>query len=440
MSPLWSLDTKVYERVRGWCGPTVLKEGDEVLAADPTTSLWSWSRVERVEVSLREEALVAITPKGLDLKLGKRALLWWKDRGGNCRSSTYDSTHVKAFVLVSLPASASQPYASLNDDHLELAAWCLTDGWLQRAGSSAAWYVAQREQKMPRVVACAARLGFTPKLTERKRNVTHIMGKKLKSVSRSFELRFPAAQTREMLAWLPSKALPQWAWELDQRQFDHFLWSLVEGDGSRYAHTTTATVLYGTRAFLESFQAVCLVHGWNASMYEERAGAWRLNLSRQCTYQLPSEGRGEAAGAGLTWGVSIGHPALWVQRNGRPALVASLSTAPSVRPPRRQMSADVRRRISESKKGAKPPRHVMEALRAANVGRSLTREHRAALSRGLRKTWLTDLVRAPDGRVLQVENAREFSEQHGLRAAVLSRLLLGKVTSTQGWTRAEASK
>lgn len=437
MSPLWSLDTRVYRRGKGWAGVDAISVGDEVLAGDPEAATWCWSRVRSTVMTDGAAAGVVLTPRGFDLHLADQAMVLWQDKRRNWRRTRVADMNSKSFVPVTIVPSTGAEPVDLGDDHLELAAWCLTDGWLFRSGRMAIWHVAQREQKMPRVLACAERLGLSPRVTERHRNHTHIMGKELKKVSRHFELRFPAAQSRQILEWLPSKDLPEWAWHLSDGQFTHFLSCMVEGDGTRHKHTSTAVVMYGTRDFLEQFQGACLVHGWNASFHEERPGSWRLNVCRQSRYQLPTEFTTGTADDAVLWGLELDAPTVWIERKGRPALLPVLGSRPTPRPPNKPMTAEAIRRRGAKLKGRKKPRHMIEALRQANLGRVQSAAERAAMSRRTRGAWLTTRLVSPDGVTHEVTNATAFAQEHGLWLSTLIRLLLGKAKSCSAWTRFE---
>jgi hypothetical protein len=99
-----------------------------------------------------------------------------------------------------------------------------------------------------------------------KRNITHVNGVELKKP--------PLPQYCFRLAkqsWIASgvdvttkDAMPDWALNLSERQFDIMLNELILGDGSRHKSAKTSMMMYGKEPFLSSLQAVCVCKNYRA--------------------------------------------------------------------------------------------------------------------------------------------------------------------------------
>ncbi len=221
---------------------------------------------------------------------------------------------------------AATPGVSIDDDMLRLIAWILTDGWISRNQVA----VCQRESKAHSVEEILCRLGLDFNRASRKRDIKEVCGKKLKSAPEaSVEFHLRGESRLKVLAWLPSKdRIPRWVADLTKGQFDVFLASVIDGDGSRHRrYPATSMMVYGKEPFLSALQAYCTVFGYRTSLsqYRPSAGSWRLNVNpRRFTTVRPSR-VSRRPYVGKVYCVTTHNDTVIVRRNGKVAITGNSS-------------------------------------------------------------------------------------------------------------------
>ncbi len=185
----------------------------------------------------------------------------------------------------------------ITDSDIRLTAWILTDGCL--TGAVSIFQSKANNFDVIRDVIRSAGENFTE--NSRHRSPPEISGVQVKSSLPETIFRLSSKSSRNVASRLfgisdwnckdrQQKSIPKWVWKLSQRQFDVFLESLIDGDGTRNnggRHGSSYT-LYGKLDFLDSMQALLCVNGYRASLskrYVKASGAhyWCLNISKRST-------------------------------------------------------------------------------------------------------------------------------------------------------------
>lgn len=207
-----------------------------------------------------------------------------------------DFTEAGLAASAEVPVSASSDHHEhpVSDDQLSLVGWMMTDGGLN---GKIGIYQSKPEGR-DTIRGLLTRLGITFHESERVRDITEICGRTLKKAPLPcgfFEIRGDSRHEVLALLGIPgdysytaryTKSLPDWLGKVSDRQFKVFLAAVIQGDGSRASNATDlengCACIYKDKAFLEALQALCVVHGYSATLASRsRSGIhsfWCLNV------------------------------------------------------------------------------------------------------------------------------------------------------------------
>jgi predicted phosphodiesterase len=172
----------------------------------------------------------------------------------------------------------SNTSVDLTLDEIRLAAWFCTDSHIGKYQNVTLY---QRKSNANTIRELLTRLGITFRECERIRNIAHIQTKLLKATEPCIEFYLNADTSRfwlHKLSVVSNKQLPLWYRELSDSQWDVFLDTLIDADGS-IKKTGKARMFYGKKRICEEVQIGAVLHGWRASLTCYRENQWRVNLS-----------------------------------------------------------------------------------------------------------------------------------------------------------------
>jgi len=309
---------------RGWLFADDIKDDDEVLSLNIETGLCEWVPILRKIERENIEDMVSIETSVVSLNVTPKHRILHKNRNTkNQELMGFQYCHANSLPCrFSLPVSAvfGLPEYPISDTWIALAGWFLTDGSVHWAGKSpkVSFYQSKKSDELE---AALEGCGLSPRVSVRQRNHTHICGRQLtKPPLPSKEWVLSAEQSRQALSVLESKGVIQsWVWSLSERQFEIFLRAVIAGDGSWASNGHNfAAVVHGTKGFLDSLQAVCVAHGWNAHLSVARGKDWRLNVSRRREYQANrSAVVRRSPPADKVWCLTVKHGNFMIRRNGK---------------------------------------------------------------------------------------------------------------------------
>lgn len=165
----------------------------------------------------------------------------------------------------------------LSDEMIKLSAWLCTDSHFPQRGNPILY---QRESNAHKIreLLRVLNIGYSEK--KRERNITEICGKQLKKPCEAgieFHLHYnPTSVTN-------NKALPSFVRRLSEKQWEVFLETLIDADGSVPTKAVASRVFYGAKEMCDSVQLEASLHGWTASLTEYRNNHWRVNLVKRNT-------------------------------------------------------------------------------------------------------------------------------------------------------------
>ena len=165
----------------------------------------------------------------------------------------------------------------LSDEMVKLSAWLCTDSHFPQRGNPILY---QRESNAHKIRELLRVLNIEYTEKKRERNITQICGKQLKKPCEAgieFHLHHnPTSVTN-------NKTLPSFVRRLSEKQWEVFLETIIDADGSIPTKAVDSRVFYGAKEMCDSVQLEASLHGWTASLTEYRNNHWRVNLVKRNT-------------------------------------------------------------------------------------------------------------------------------------------------------------
>ena len=232
---------------------------------------------------------------------------------------------VKASILSTIPENPKY-----SDDQLSILGWMLTDSSIDK-DKKIVFY--QREEKVHLITKILDKLKLSYTIKTRIRNISSICGKQLKKESigkPQCEVYLNIESSEYLLNIFPSLIkVPDFIFsKVSDRQFEVFLNSMIDGDGSRYkTHPKTSLMFYGKQQIVEDLQKACFMHGYRTSIYkyQNKKGTnsktiqYKLNITKNsysCFDEFGSYVKKEQY-KGKVWDFTVPNDTLIVKRNGR---------------------------------------------------------------------------------------------------------------------------
>ena len=302
----------------GWATVDDLAVGD-LVATQSEAGFLEWQPIERVvrrEV-LAGERLLTYQSRGVSLRItdqhrvvGTSNDITWIRPAYDC-PSTFDLPVATASGLPDYP---------LSDDLLRLAAWASTDVHYITTSDGVVFYQSEGKEHLIRDLLTRLGLTFTERC--RRRTITEICGKVLKVPCKpSYEFTLSAESGRLVrdLTGLEEKGhLPVWVRDLSDAQWDTFLTTLIDADGSIPTRATSSRVFYGQRPLCEDVQIAAILHGWRASITEYRSGQFRVNLTDTTCIRVMDWGAMEMPTPGEdVWCLTVANGNFFTERDGK---------------------------------------------------------------------------------------------------------------------------
>lgn len=232
---------------------------------------------------------------------------------------------------VILPCSGNSyiENSEFTDDELLISGWLLTDCHIRRKNNSQASYTLyQRESNYTAITSILDRLGWDYSIQSRETTVTEICGRKLKSIpKRAFIITLLKDSHKKANRLVESRErLPQWAFNLSNRQFKILLSSIVDGDGSRHKSAPeTSWMVYKQKLFLDDLLAASIQYGYRASISEYRPKQYRLNITpgNVITLDRFKNHVTHEEYSGIVWCVTTPNDTVIVRRNGKVSITGN---------------------------------------------------------------------------------------------------------------------
>lgn len=207
-----------------------------------------------------------------------------------------------------------------SDDEIRLCAWILSDGSISTHNNYTRYFIYQSEKKLNIVTCILDRLNIKYSISERK-PPTEICGKILKSVQRQFAISILSESYGICKRLVTDKnVLPLFLNKISDRQFDIFINSFIDADGSRHKSAPeTSLMIYKSKDILEQLQTICFKHGYRTSISFYGGKHYRLNLTKNKYTQFCNfkEHISRESYFGDVWCVTVPNDTVIVKRNDK---------------------------------------------------------------------------------------------------------------------------
>lgn len=208
----------------------------------------------------------------------------------------------------------------LLDNEIRLIAWIASDGSIFDNGGRFMLYQS-KISGIQKIESIFSDLSIDYRKKIRIRDIKEIRGKKLKSPSLpSAEYSFHSDKIGNI--YQNKYQLPRILWEMNERQFNIFIESFIDGNGSRKydknGKAKPGCMIYGTKEVIDQLQSLCVSNNCSSSISEYRPGDFRLNITKgrkNCAAIMTENARIDYNG--YVWCASVPNTTLVIRRNGK---------------------------------------------------------------------------------------------------------------------------
>ena len=310
------VQTEALTRV-GWKSYSDIGMDDEFLTIN-NNGVCEWKKPENILVEDFKGKLNRLVSKNIDMLITDNHKIATEQRrtGKIKRTRVIDFIKSKSFdnnAFIQGGINKNKPY-KINDCWIRLVAWMMTDGWISKNSCG----ISQREEKahLPREVLMECGASFSEH--KRLRIIESILGKIIKLVKPSIDFCIHS-ETRKKLEKLLDNGkyrLPSWVWLLSKKQFDIFLNSLVDGDGSRKGGRVVC-FYQKNKELIDELQGVCVLNGYRTSIYEYGDNQYRLNICERRTTRAVNLRVEKEDYENVVWDITVPNHIFLVRRNGK---------------------------------------------------------------------------------------------------------------------------
>lgn len=318
-----SEDTEVLTN-RGWKNYKELKKDDRVLSMKKDKSN-EWVDINKIHEYDFDGELNRVFSSRVDMLITDNHKLLFKYTNSNLRLKElqkFKDTHTRIHIPIS--SNNTNKEYPISDEEIKIIAWIFTDGYYKHTTHNKV-NIYQSGEKHKIIKNILDKLGWSYLLRKRNRNITHICGKKIKSIKPSYEFDIHSPYTNEVekLFGDTKKVIPKWADKLSKRQFDIFLEHLILGDGSVHKSSKTSRMFYVHKTeHVNRLQALLSQNGYASTVSEYRKNQYRINICPRIFTQLSTQDTlykhiTKEKYKGKVWCLSVKNENFLVRRNGK---------------------------------------------------------------------------------------------------------------------------
>lgn len=318
-----SSDTRLLTK-RGFLYFWEIRSSDKVLSVDDQgKSLWQ--NIDSLLVKEYKGQMIRVKTRSLEMLLtpGHRVVArknFGKRSFVEFLAKDWEDQTTKDIVVSGINSNPDFP---IEDDLIKLLAWCLSDGSCNSYGR---WTIFQRESNKHKITSILDNLSLTYGESKRPpKGEIVIAGKVTSATEPHFDIRISTADSKK-LPWEPNKdSLPDWIWQLSDRQIKLFVETFVDGDGSWASQTVSSGVIYCNHKPLREAVVALMAHsGYRTSVTEARPNDIRINFCRSNTVWLNPKYKTIAGELPLSkeeydgevWCLEVPNKQFFVERNG----------------------------------------------------------------------------------------------------------------------------
>ena len=291
-------DTEVLTR-DGFKNYTELNDSDEVLTLTNDLS-YEWNKPDLVFEKEYKGKLHSYESRSFSSLNTPGHRMYHVTSGGKLavKESTEMCENFKVITAVESKNSEFQ----FSTQEIQLAAWLCTDSHFPERSSSVLY---QREENAHKIrnLLVELKVPFTEKT--RQRDITAICGNTLvKPCQPSVEFYLKKCEVLDKIEVTNNTSLPNWVSDLSNDQWNVFLETLIDADGTIPTNAVHSRVFYGKKAICDDVQIQASLHGWSASLTEYRPNQWRVNLVKRTLRKQEGLKKTEIEYEGKVWYLS----------------------------------------------------------------------------------------------------------------------------------------
>lgn len=304
---------------RGWLKYNELIASDEILSYDVGKNKCVWDKINHIIINNIDDNIVEYSTRGFKFSgttnhrmLGQKA---WDRKNGNYKYYLADELSNDIFYIKSSAAFGSSDYP-ISDNILRLSGWMITDGCIYNSSGGIPDYRIYQSKPHFKIEAILKSMGYSYSIRTRNKKIDIICGKKLiKPPLPQNEIRLLIDSARDFFQYMPTKDIQAWMYLLSDRQFDIFISSVIDGDGS--SHGPNSATIYGTNLFLSKLQGLCVMHGYRALLSTNNRGNSVLNITKtDSTIINIKKHKSYSHYSGLVWCLNVPLSNFMVRKNG----------------------------------------------------------------------------------------------------------------------------
>ncbi len=261
---------------RGWLKYTDIEpEKDECLTMNKETELLEWNKINKKYVYDFDGEMIKIKSTGIDLLVdGDHGLVIKKVKGNGFK-------YIKANELLNTIGDSIFKVAGIlpqdkefdmSDDLLKLLAWTQSEGDISYIGNTPYVNITQSNTKEIKEI--------TELLDKLK--ISYLFSEKDKSpysTIQPYRFRIRVDGSKLITKYIPDKKIvPDWFWELSNRQFELYVSEYIKGDGTTYTNKyhNTRLLYCNNNDWVNAFQIRLFECGYKTRVYW-RKGSFKNN-------------------------------------------------------------------------------------------------------------------------------------------------------------------
>ena len=324
----FSEDTQILTE-KGWLDYfEVDKETKIATFNKETKSIEFQNYIEAQTYSYKGE-MYNIQNNACDLLITPNHRVYWADRNSK---NEFEMSEISDVNLVNTRKvqycsgiNSKSDLIDISDDMIKLIAWIITDGSTSIKDKTIKLY--QRTEKIHLIRDILDRLGITYTFNTRIRDIKSICGVELKNPSKEQCIITINKKNSEIIyKYIDDKyTIPEWVYDLSERQVDIFINSMVDGDGSRKKDSKSGLMLYGVKTILDQVQHLLTLNGYRTSIYTYRNSQYKLNITKNNTISLDRivNHVNKVDYIGIIWDFTVPNDTLVVRRNGKVSITGN---------------------------------------------------------------------------------------------------------------------
>lgn len=314
----------------GWCRYDEVSVGDRVLTRNMETGASEWQALSDVYVADYEGPMHYFHSRSVDFAVTPHHRMvvapYHTDRAEFVHMEDLSEATIGNRYIPKTASGKKIDLEGISDDELRLVGWILTDGSIvAQTGGHDVIIWQSKPHGRTEIVRLLEMLGCKYSESERDRDIKEIRGVALKKrplVQARYAIHRESGKRFSDLLGGSGSLLPDWVWDLSERQVKVLLEGLMAGDGSDGGDGKYIGELHGKEAFLSDVQSLLIANGLASRIRTDIRGAKVLSISssQRAFLQNWEDNHRVEHYAGKIWCGTVPNGTLVTRRNGVPLI------------------------------------------------------------------------------------------------------------------------